>query len=219
MNYSEKAMSRIYRQYKDSPKLKAWVDILPELGQVNFEDPAQIIADILDIENRTGHQLDIIGRIVGINRPFIQLSSQGGPVYFSPESDLDFQFGDLGAEFSKSPQYLSETASDELFRLIIKSKIEKNNGRSTIDSIIRSARIISGVNQVSVTDNQNMTWEVVFDQSLNSTTRFALKNFDLLPRPQGTQFLGFIESPSLTQFGAEFSQFGDNNSQFNEVFI
>ena len=220
MNYSEKALSRIYWQYKNSPKLKALVDILPSLGQVNFEDPAQIIANILDIGNRTGHQLDIIGRIVGLSRPPVNRQAEvAGVIAFGPSDDLALQFGSGGAQFSDAEQTISESASDNLFRVLIKARIERNNGDATIDNIIRAARFVAGINLVTVSDNQDMSWSVSFGENLDSTTRFAFRNFDILPRPQGTRFLGFIESPTLTQFGVDFAQFGDETAQFNEVFI
>ena len=72
MDHSKKALSRVYWQYRNSPKLLEWLQILPRIAQAKIELPLARIADILDIDNASGQLLDIVGRIAGIERPRIR---------------------------------------------------------------------------------------------------------------------------------------------------
>jgi hypothetical protein len=219
MDHSERAQSRIHWQYRGAEKLREWIDTLPAIAEAEIEEPAQLVADILDIDARSGEQLDIIGRIVGIDRPSVTSRAETAAVVQLATDDSAVQLGEGGAQLSSDSPALSEEVSDGLMRVLIKAKIERNNGDATIDNIIEAARYVAGFDDVTVNDNQDMTWSVSFGQELDSTTRFAFRNFDILPRPDATRFLGFIESPSLTQLGASFAQLGDARAQLNEVFI
>ncbi len=219
MDHSKQAQKRIYWQYRGAEKLKQWIDTLPKIAQEELEDPAAIIADILNIDERVGEQLDIIGRIVGLERPPINKQAEASAVIQMATDDLAPQMGGSGVQLSAAEQTISEEASDELVRVLIKAKIERNNGDATIDNIVEAARFVAGFNDVQVNDNQDMTWSVSFGSNLDSTTRFAFTNFDILPKPDGTRFLGFIESASLMQLNTSFAQLGDARAQLNEVFI
>ncbi len=219
MDHSKQAQKRIYWQYRGASKLQEWIDTLPRIAQEELEDPAAVIADILNIDERVGEQLDIIGRIVGLERPSINQQAEASAVIQMATDDLAPQMGGSGVQLSESEQIISGEASDELVRVLIKAKIERNNGDATINNVVTAARFVAGFDDVQVNDNQDMTWSVSFGSNLDSTTRFAFTNFDILPKPDGTRFLGFIESPSLTQLGSSFAQLGDERAQLNEVFI
>jgi len=219
MDHSKQAQKRIYWQYRGTEKLKQWIDTLPKIAQEELEDPAAIIADILNIDERVGEQLDIIGRIVGLERPPINQQAEASAVTQMATDDLAPQMGGSGVQLSAVEQTISEEALDELVRVLIKAKIERNNGDATIDNIVEAARFVAGFDDVQVNDNQDMTWSVSFGSNLDSTTRFAFTNFDILPKPDGTRFLGFIESVSLMQLNASFAQLGDERAQLNAVFI
>ena len=217
MDHSKQALKRIYWQYRGAEKLKQWIETLPKIAQAEIEDTATVVADILNIDERRGEQLDIIGRIVGLYRPAINSAAEVSTQMAA--DDLAPQLGEGGAQLSATTYTITNQASDGLLRVLIKAKIERNNGDATIDNIIDAARFVTGFNDVVVSDNQDMTWSVSFGSELDPITRFAFRNFDILPKPQGTRFLGFIESPSLMQLDASFAQLGDERAQLNEVFI
>ena len=219
MDLSAKAQSRVHWQYRNASKLREWIDTLPAIAQEELEDPAQVIVDILDIDNRSGEQLDIIGRIVGIERPVINKQAETAAVVQLASDDIAAQLGEGGAQLSVDSPTISEEVSDGLMRVLIKAKIERNNGDAVIDNIVEAARFVAGFDSVTVNDNQDMTWSVSFGSELDPVTRFAFRNFDILPRPDATRFLGFIESPAVGQLGSTFMQLGDNRAQLNEVFL
>lgn len=68
MNHSHKALSRVLRQYRNSPKYLQWIQILPLIAQQYLEAPLEQIINALDIDNQSGEMLNIIGRIAGARR-------------------------------------------------------------------------------------------------------------------------------------------------------
>ncbi len=68
-------------QYRDKPKAKATIEMYVELfwsDGVLFDLP-----NILNLENAIGYKLDIIGRIVGVDRNYYGLRLDPNEVYFS----------------------------------------------------------------------------------------------------------------------------------------
>lgn len=219
MDLSKQAKKRILWQYRNGMSYQSWIDIIPSIAQTEIEDPAQIVVDILDIDNRAGEQLDIIGRIVGLSRPPVIKKAEEGVTDFGPDASLAPQFGDDGAQFGSEKYIVKDAVSDELFRVLIKARVVQNNSDGTINDVVTALRFIGDVQDVQVNDNKDMTFSVSLGDQLNETTRFALRNFDVLPRPQGVRFLGFVESDTYVQFGSDFATFGDDRTQFNSVFI
>jgi len=218
IDHVEQAESRIYWQYRTAPKAIAWFKTLPEIAQEDLEKALESIANLLDLDAITGDQLDVVGRIVGLDRPPVEETAETSTTQMATD-DLAPQLGESGPQLQATKTTISKKASDELLRVLIKSKIERNTSRATINNVVIAARFITGASVVEVNDNQDMTWSVLFGSNLDDVTRFALNTFDLLPRPQGTRFLGFIENPTFTQLGAAFAQMGDERAQLNEVFV
>lgn len=208
MNLTEKVLTRVYWQFRNSPKLIEWMSILPGITQEQLENPAQIIADILDIDNIYGDQLEIVGRIVGLSRPTVVLEDPEGDLATYRSYLLDLGDGTLleldGGDILEIDENIWE---DQLFRALIKAKIERNNGDATINNIIRAARFIFGIEEITVTDNQDMTWTVFLGAELDAIERYVISNLDILPRPQGTRFAGFIEANNEDWYG--FSDQGE----------
>lgn len=214
MDLQAQARSRIAWQYRNSPKFKAWIDTLPDTAQTALENPLQTLADLLDIDARQGELLDIIGRIVGIDRPPVIRDTEAA---ITSLGEPEPQLGGTGVQLSAAQYTVTEELSDEVFRVLIKARIEKNNGGATIDNIVRALRRIVDSGTITVNDNKDMTFSVTFSSELTSTVRFVLNNFDVLPRPAGVRFLGFIEEPSAVQLGAAFAVLGDERAQLNDL--
>lgn len=184
MNHVARALSRIIYQYRNSPKLKEWVSILPEIAQSSIEAPAQRLFDILDIDAASGVLLDIVGVIVGQPRPSVDASilNLAGAQVIMP---------------------------DEYYRVLIRAKVAKNTSIATIDDMVSSIRAITGIDNFNIDDAQDMTFSVIFGEELGVAERIMLTNFDILPRPQGVKFTGFVESVA----GEYFGYLGDPNAR------
>lgn len=185
-DYTEKLKSRIYLQYKNSPKLIKWLLILPEIAKSNIVEQLEKIRNILDIDNAEGEQLNICGRIAGLHkRPVIKLP----------------------------PDCVEREVDDDIFRILIKAKIFKNNSIATIDDIKDAADYLLGID-INVLDGQDMTMRLVWeDDSVSVAVQKLVDNYDLIPRPQGVGMKKHrVVKYKPFGFGPHFSNF--NNAPF-----
>ena len=207
--------TRIYAQYSDKPKAVQWYNITPSLGD-EISNAYELVRSTYDIDAAVGAQLDVIGRIVVIDRGFESL------VVFEPDTyfggiGLASQFGGVDSQFESTGEVLSSEVSDAVFRILIRAKIAKNNSEATMDGVVDALSYITSSSPIQVIDNENMTMSVSFGSELTDIERFVFNTFDVVPRPQGVQFLGYVEETSLTQFGGAFS-WGDTRANFGFYF-
>lgn len=181
MNHQTKAKSRIYWQYKNSPKLISWLLTLPGIAQASIEDQLSRVKMILDIDTAEGDQLDICGRIVGyMRRPSIR----------------------------SYPKCEYTLVNDDLFRVLIKAKIYRNNSISTIDEIKIASDYIFNT-ETHILDGQDMTLRMLlFSNDISIPVQQLVNDYDLIPRPQG---VGVRKTRVLTYtpfgFGKYYSNF------------
>lgn len=202
---------RIYAQYRGKPKFEAWMRIVRELG-IQIDTAADKIALSYDIDSAEGDLLDIIGRIVGVSRDFInsiEIPSQ--------QFGDDVQFGDTDAMFSASSVAQDAKMSNELFRLLIKAKILKNNRSATIDDILEQISTLINVDYVRVNNPENMTFSIEFSGLVTPLEKYALFNQNIVEIPQGVLFNGFDDISGLIQFGDEDAMFGNETTQFSSL--
>ncbi|EMW1017597.1 DUF2612 domain-containing protein [Serratia marcescens] len=157
-DHKAKQLSRVYWQYKNSPKLIQWLLILPDIAQSKIEAQLEKIHNMLNIDTAEGEQLNICGRIAGFRKRPV------GRFYPSCEvAEVD----------------------DVLFRKMIKAKICKNNGIATLDDVKAAADYILEID-ATVLDGQDMTMRLVWqDDSVSVAVQQLVADYDLIPRPQG----------------------------------
>jgi hypothetical protein len=184
MDHASKALSRVYWQYRNAPKMRDWLQILPKIGQEAIEAPLGQIVNLLDIDNAAGEQLNIIGRIAGIDRPRIradalQVFAYNGTIGAQPYGTAPYR--EPGTEL---PTIL---LPDYLYRVLIKAKIMRNNGAATLDDVKRAVDFIFGVDS-TVIDGQNMAMSTVWlEGDIAANLLVLVEEFDILPRPQGVK--------------------------------
>lgn len=206
---------RIYAQYADKPKAVAWYNITPAMAQPLF-DTFDAVRMSYDIDTAVGAQLDVIGRIVVIDRGFESFVVFDPDTYFGGSGDA-CQFGGIDSQFESTGDVLSQEVSDAIFRVLIRAKIAKNNNDATLDGIASALSFITESSPIRVVDNENMTMSVSFGSELTDIERFVFNTFDVVPRPQGVRFLGYVEETAITQFGGAFG-FGDTRASFGFYF-
>ena len=124
-NYTDK----LIRQYQDKPKAKniieEFVDLFLQNGLL-FD-----LKFIFDIETQIGVQLDLIGKIVGVNRNYIGFKLISGNIYFAFGNGVQlptatFKGFGMGAELGGflSTENASQTLklNDDDFRVLLKLK-------------------------------------------------------------------------------------------------
>lgn len=172
-DYIAKANSRIYWQYKNSPKLINWLRALPEIAQASIEEQFDIIKNIIDIDTAEGEALNIIGRIVNQSR---WLTERTTDVFFSLDTHrLGFDNGFWHS--SQSESRLLREFSDDIYRLLIKVKIIRNVWSGNNEQLQKAlSELLSGFGILFlVIDNMDMTISILIlpdpDAMMNDTDR------------------------------------------------
>lgn len=188
-DYSSRALSRVIAQYRNDTKLRDFLIAFANMVNTKFEIAADVRRLIYSIDDMSGVQLDLIGRVLVQPRPVVI------------NLGLDF-FGYLGTPgatpYNDAPYYDYASASDVLvplpdpgYRLLLKSKAARNVTYCTIDQIIEISELLTGDSGITLTNNQDMTFELTFSQSLDAYTILLLDNFNVIPVPAGVSFAGY----------------------------
>jgi hypothetical protein len=202
---------RIYAQYRDKPKAVDWYQIARTLGG-SIEDAAEAVRKSYDIDNAQGEQLTVLGRIVVIPRSFVGSIPMDPGLFDLTEGA---EFGDDGAMFSALTIDQDGQLSDELYRLVIKAKIIRNNGDATIENILAGMNfLLPRANVLRVTDGEDMSFSIEFYGQITNLERYALLNAGLVPKPQAVKFNGFLEGFDMAEFGDVEAEFGDVDAEF-----
>lgn len=205
--------NRIYAQYADKPKAVAWYGITPTMLE-QLEVAAETVRTSYDIDTALSQSLDVIGRIVVIDRGYESQIVIDGIQWGAPAA----QWGGLDIQWQPAGLTLNKEVSDAIFQTLIRAKIIKNNSEATLDDVVAGLEFITGTSPIRVIDNEDMTFSVSFFSELDAITRFVLNTFDIVPRPQGVRFLGYTEEPALTQWGGLFG-WGSDRARFGPQYF
>lgn len=212
-------IKRMYAQYADKPKALAWYNIVPTIADELFQAYDDILISY-SIDDNTREQLNVIGRVVNIGDTWETVANivVGGQTLVEVAPPLNqlgsFQLG----SFQLSPNLIGYDYIDNIYRQLIRSKIAKNNGDATIDNILGAVSFITGKSNITVSDFEDMTFDVVFLEPLSEEQLSILTTFDLVPKPQGVRFRGYAVLPFSTTWGSTNSQWGSTNSQWGFYF-
>ena len=200
--------TRIYAQYRGKPRAVAWYNITRTIG-AQFADVFQDIRTSYNIDTATTDELNVIGRIVVIDRGY------EGQIIFDPiRWGSGSRWGGSGVRHMTPVGAGSMEVSDQIYRILLKAKVAKNNSDATVEGILRSIALITDINVVRLLDYEDMSFAIEFSETLDSVTRFVLNNFNVIPKPQGVRFTGYIETPLNTYWGGLYG-WGDERASFN----
>lgn len=191
IDHKKQAQSRVYAQYRNKPKAMEWIGINGELGN-EIEKAYQDILSSYNIDNTNTEGLNVLGRIVVINRSF--------------EAETDTQPYQLGSYQLGSAQLRpvsgvsDQSLNNDVYKLLIKAKIAKNNSDATLDGIVKAVGFMVKTTEIQIEDFESMSFSIIFGD-LTDLERFVLSTFNIIPKPQGVRFLGYIELAAVTQLG------------------
>jgi hypothetical protein len=204
----------LIKQYWDKPKARAEIEL-----QAGTWEPVRDIlrqfGDEFDLDNATGHRLDIIGKIVGISRivPLVVPKVAFGFDGYVNARGFDDKFTILS---DKAPfrdkferPYTDLELSDNDYRFFIGAKIALNtgsgymvsNGESSIQDVVQS--LFGGL--AYVIDKKDMTLVLYVSPIYDLTRLTAIIQLVLLPKPQGVRYAYVIQAAPGETFG-----FSDN---------
>jgi len=171
-------LNLITSEHKTKPNYMAWV--ASSLGMVN--DSSLISSSIIsafDINNAIGIQLDSLGLILGVSRT----------VNFQPTDGS------------------SPVLDDTTYRLILLSRVVRNQWDGTIASLQTLWNTVFPQYQLIIKDNENMSLNVAVLGPSTSLQQQLISNGYIIPRPMGVA-LNYVFSSNLV-FGYDL-----NNSAF-----
>lgn len=231
-DYLETARSRTTEQFKveSAPIFDKYLQLLIS-AQVDLQNVFKDILQLRDLDNATGAQLDVIGRIVGQDRVLINADLY---TFFGFVGALKAgSFGDVGNSLigSRFLDYGSPTGGnitldDETYRLFIRAKIYKNTTSSTPEEFIEVVNLIFGTTGTFLSENGNANATVYFSRPLTDIEKGLLQYVNstdgypsrLIPKTvgvgigfgeyQANQFFGFEGVPGAKGFGEMNGSYG-----------
>ena len=145
-------------EYKTRPKLTAWLLWLLSEG-LTYRNTIQEFLDAFQLDTAVGAQLDVIGRIIGVNRLL--------------------SFYPIGGE--------SPVMNDDTYRLVIKAAIVRNYWKGTLDELYEAWEVLFPEVTIQIQDNQDMTFNVVIVGAFTSLMRELIVNGYIVPKPEGVR--------------------------------
>lgn len=205
MNPVEKASTRVLAQDRQFNKNFQFLTIYPEVAMSMYQ-AAQDIKNILNIDEPK--DLDLIGRVLGIRRTHEEKPLNGRSI-----GNKKCVVGNKYAMCKAATWDQAKDLSDQIYRMVLKSKVIKNNSRATLMDIERGVASFVTSSNVHVIDEQDMTFRLIFIGQLSTVERYVIDNYDIIPRPQGVKFSGFTQTALSPMLGKSFMVCGNTKAQ------
>ena len=143
-------------EYKTRPKLTAWLLWLMSDGMTYTVTLSEML-EAFDLDHAVGAQLDVIGRIIGVDR-LLTFYPSGGE---SPLMD------------------------DDTYRLVIKARIVQNYWKGTLPELYEAWQVLFPDIILQIQDQQDMTFNVVIMGDFTNLMRELILNGYIVPKPEG----------------------------------
>ena len=191
---------------RESVELKAIIDGINELVQIQLIDCAQDIETQSSILTATGIWLDYYGARFNFPRP-----------YFPPDQFTVFGFDDNGLGFDQAPFGSGETAnqpiSDDLYRSWIISRGGQLITDGTLPSLNSIVQTAFGSDAYYV-DHGNMSMSVNISSSFTSQEVEAIIEAGVIPKPCGVRIRVLYNDVATDVFGFDGNGFGFDQAPF-----
>src|SRR5690625_4118686 len=208
-DYAGRAQSRLIAQYRNDAKMRTLLAGLANLVNTEFENAADIRRLLYSIDDMSGVQLDLIGRVLvrprpavlNVSVPFFGYEGTPGAVGYNVAPYFDYsQGGDI---------YIA--LPDGAYRKLLKATAVRNNTDCSIDSIILAAQVITGDEYVTLINHQNMTFELLFSEEPDAHSTIVINNFNVIPEPAGVRFDGWsIAGQNWVEYDSLFTDWEDD---------
>lgn len=205
---------RIYAQYADKPKFVEWMNITRKIG-LELKEGAEQVRKCFDIETAKGDALEVISRIVVVDRIKDERLMNAG-VFSDPDGT---NFDDQEKIFAEWSTYTNASLSDEMLRFAIKAKIIKNTANPTADELLSAlASLFPNANVLRLINYHDMSFAIEYTGKLSALEQWLSELHDFIPTPQGVEFRGVIRTYGMIEFLSddENSSFGDEELEFLE---
>ncbi len=186
-----KPPSRIYNQYAGKSKINSWFNSTYAVGE-SICTASNAVKNSYAIDINSGAQLDVIGRILNQSRGYID-NVTFEVVQFDNVGDVN-QFGDEENQCSAVSGAADSELSDAYYRLLLKSKVSKNNNTCSSDDILTAMKEISPVADFQrVVYNGDMSITLEYSGQIDAVTEFLLTSADIVPLSQGVNLKDVVK--------------------------
>lgn len=236
-DYLEEARSRVTEQFKYDPSSDTGAKVFDKYlqllinAQVEIQKVFKDLMQLRSLDTATGAQLDVIGRIVGQERIF--LNADFYDLFGFQGATKAASFGELGNptvggmfyDYGK-PLGGNIELDDNTYRLFIKAKIFKNTTSSTPEEFLAVLNLVFGTSTTVLTEEGDASITVLLSRALTDFERallFYISNEPgypsrLIPKTVGVRinfgeydgdnFFGFDGVPGAKGFGEFTGTYG-----------
>jgi hypothetical protein len=194
------AWSRLAYEYRNAENLKNFIAVFCKQAQ-EIEDVLFQLLDMVDIDKSEGHQLDVIGKILGQSR---NIASADIYTFFGFDDGIGIAGFDEGYWWDGiSPISGNLQLPDDLYRNFLKAKVIKNYVSASGPDILHVVSVIfPNVNILYIDGFMEIL--LYFGKQLTETEKAILmarlpSGDYLLPKPEGVR-LRFAEYDPLSSF-------------------
>lgn len=181
-------------QYAGKNRATATINLLSDQWSQSFSGAAQI-PDMLDIDNSKGHNLDIVGKIVGQDRMLPEAVEREFFAFVGDKKTKGFRRGGIsGSPWYRYGDAIAGTVSlsDSEMRILIKARCIKNFSRCNLDDVERACELLFGSSGYQLDITAPCVWTIT-TFSVDIFILFAAQSLDVLPRAAGVRY-DFIEA-------------------------
>lgn len=143
----DQVLALLIEQYKTKPNFRA----ILEAFAAPLDELDSVIDDLLTLRSfltAQGAQLDVIGRVIGLARPQLEIIPEDAFTFANGAQGAGFgtvNDPDVGGQFVGLEPLETIRASDALYRDLLRARIVFNNTNATVNDILRFMRFTFGV--------------------------------------------------------------------------
>lgn len=187
-DYKTIAHSRLTDRHRNDDVFLAILDTLIELKEVRQQQYLSLGNTLLDIDNSTGKNLDLIGKLIGEERSLVNFIDRS---YFGFLGARLVESYDVGYWYSLyRDQYGTlRTLTDDEYRRVLKARVIKNtsdNGRNSLLSVLNALTGNTGSIIIENENNSSISVEVL---DLDGLASYYLSQYksdrNIIPVPMG----------------------------------
>ncbi len=219
IDYVAQAISRVIQQYADKPNFLAVVELYAGIAQ-RLETSREDLYNLSDIDKMGGHNLDVIGDIVGqsrvlIDAEFLEYFGYIGAPGAGAYGDINNPYVGSRYRSIEEPTTGNVIMADPEYRLLIRARISKNFTTCTHEEILAQILFLFSIDK-SYLFERVMVLDIAVGRTLTNTELYMITEYDLLPRPSGVRIGNILEfDGTVGAFGYDGSGvlgYGDVNN-------
>lgn len=195
----EHGLNRLAYQFKNSEKLKGLISV--QLDE--YQNIDNVFNDLLDdrlLDNAIGIQLDGLGQILGLTRPYLPIDVVGVFGFFSDPTSrgfTDINNTELGGNFVDFAA-TRQIANDDTYRKLLKAKTVINRTSMTVEETIEMVSFMFDGARVRYTLPTNLNPVYTIEKVLDSADVALI---ELLPKLLGIDNITYISVDVFKSFG------------------